>query len=412
MISFLETERAKEEAGKMASSILSSASYSFPPSPAYPASAIRESSLFAVMIARTKGGGERILRAFSGFLGGNATAPGFVNPCFSQHAYRKALEENDGRIHELTRLIENGDSSLSEERKRLTDESIEKISSLYSFSTWDGKSIPLPQKAMTGTGDCAGLRLINTALRNGWEMEGLAEFSIKSDGSLSFRPPCKERCGLLLPKMLGLDIIYADSSIAVIDKEQGMLSVPGRGEDKLDSVSYRFHRLFPSSPEVCHTHRLDMDTSGLLIMAFTKEAHRTVSMEFERGDVHKEYEAVLEGVLKEEEGIIDAPIRLDVENRPYQIVDYEHGKKAVTRWKRIRVEVIDGEKCTRVRFFPETGRTHQLRVHSASIGHPIKGDRLYGTRKEGERLMLHASAITFIHPESGKEVSFSSPAPF
>ena len=412
MIAFLETDRAREEAAKMAASMLSSGSYSFPPSHDFPLSEIRESSLFAVMIARTGDGQERILRAFSGFLGGKASAPGYVNPCFSQHRYQEEMERNDRKIHELTKLIEEGEETLIPERKRLSDESIARISRLYSFSTWDGRRIPLPPKAVTGTGDCAGLRLINTALRRGWEMIGLAEFSADSSGKLSFRPPCSKRCGLLLPDMLGLDIIYADSSIAVIDKKEGMLSVPGRGEDKLDSASYRFHRLFPSSPEVCHTHRLDMDTSGLLIMAFTKKAHRTVSMEFESGTVKKEYEAVLEGVIKEDEGIIDAPIRLDVDNRPYQIVDYERGKRAITRWKRIKVEVIDGEKCTRVRFFPETGRTHQLRVHSAFIGHPIKGDRLYGTRKDGERLMLHASAITLLHPESGKEISFSSPAPF
>ena len=411
MIAFLETDRAREEAGKMAAAMLSSSSYSFPPSELYPLSDIRPEQTFSVMIAATKGG-EKILRAFSGFIGGKASAPGYVNPCFSQHDYEKAMLENDERIHELTRLIDAGDISLIDERKRLTAESIRKISALYSFSTWDGGHIGMPEKAMTGTGDCAGLRLINTALRNGWEMKGLAEFTVGSGGTLSFRPPCAERCGRLLPSMLGLDIIYADSSIAVIDKEAGMLSVPGRGEDKRDSASYRFHRLFPSSPEVCHTHRLDMDTSGLLIMAMTKEAHRTVSIEFESGDVRKEYEAVLEGVLTEEEGLIDAPMRLDVDNRPYQIVDMERGKRALTRWKRIRVEVIDGEKCTRVRFFPETGRTHQLRVHSAYIGHPIKVDRLYGTRKEGERLMLHASSIAFIHPSTGKEVTFTSPAPF
>ena len=412
MIAFLDTERAREEAMKMARSMLSSSSYSFPPSDEYPLSAIRDSSCFAVMIAEDGGGNERMLRAFSGFLQGRATAPGYVNPCFSERRFREISEGNDGRIHELTRLIEGGDSSLIEERRRLTAETLGKLNALYSFSTWDGKRIPMPENTLAGTGDCAGLRLINTALRKHWEMKGLAEFTIGSDGNLSFRAPCEERCGRLLPSMLGLRILYIDSSIAVIDKEAGMLSVPGRGEEKRDSASYRFHQLFPSSPGICHTHRLDMDTSGLLILALTKEAHRSVSMQFESGQVRKEYEAVLEGVLKEEEGMIEAPIRLDVDNRPYQIVDQERGKYALTRWKRLRVEIIGGRKCTRVRFQPATGRTHQLRVHSAYIGHPIKGDRLYGTRAEGERLLLHASSIAFIHPDTGKEVSFSSPAPF
>ena len=165
--------------------------------------------------------------------------------------------------------------------------------------------------------------------------------------------------------MLGLDYLYADEDIAVIDKKEGMLSVPGRGEEKKDSAAYRFHTLFPRSPAECTCHRLDMDTSGLLVLAFTKEAKRTLSMAFENREVKKEYEALLEGVITEDEGIIDIPIRLDIENRPYQIRDDERGKKAVTLWKRLGVEVIDGRKYTRVRFYPQTGRTHQLRVHSS-----------------------------------------------
>ena len=412
MIAFLDTERARTEARKMAEDMRSSDSYSFPPSQTCSLSSICRRPTFAVMIVRTSGGGERILRAFSGFINGSPTAAGYVNPCFSKNEFAETISINDGRIHELTERIADGEAWLADERKALTEASLRRIRDLYSFSCWDGSTTGLPEKAPTGTGDCAGLRLINTALRNGWEITGLAEFTMDDDGSLSFHPPCEERCGLLLPRMLGLRFIYADSAIAVIDKDAGMLSVPGRGEDKKDSAAYRFHRLFPSSPEVCHTHRLDMDTSGLLIMAFTKQAHRAVSMQFEAKTVRKEYEALLEGVITEDEGTIDAPMRLDVENRPYQIIDWEHGKKAITRWKRLGIELIDGRKYTRVRFFPETGRTHQLRVHSQYIGHPIKGDRLYGTREEGERLMLHAASISFIHPVTGCPVSFSSPAPF
>lgn len=412
MIAFLETEAARDEARKMAAQMLSADSYSFPPSQERRLSAISKRPTFAVMTVRTNGGGERILRSFSGLINGSPTAPGYVNPCFSKNEYAKAATLNDERIHELTERIAAGETELAAERKALTEASLERIRGLYSFSCWDGSTIGLPDKAPTGTGDCAGLRLMNTALRNDWEMTGLAEFTIGDDGTLSFHAPCEERCGLLLPRMLGLRFLYADSAIAVIDKDAGMLSVPGRGEEKRDSTAYRFHRLFPSSPEVCHTHRLDMDTSGLLVMAFTKEAHRDVSMQFEAKTVQKEYEALLEGVITEDEGTIDAPMRLDVENRPYQIIDWKQGKRAVTRWKRIGIEVIDGRKYTRVRFYPETGRTHQLRVHSRYIGHPIKGDRLYGTREKGERLMLHASSISFIHPLSGERVSFSSPAPF
>ncbi len=413
MLSFLETEEAREEAKKMADEIISSASIAFPSSESFPSSLISPSTTFAVLIALPPSQKEKkILRGFSGTPGGNLLIPGYVPPCFSASEWTRTALINDERIHFLTDEIINGKTDGKEERKRLTAETMAKLSALYSFSTWNGERIKLPENAPWGTGDCAGVRVINMALRRGWEILSLAEFRIKEGGKLEFHVPCKERCGLLLPQMLGLDYLYADEDIAVIDKKEGMLSVPGRGEEKKDSAAYRFHTLFPRSPAECTCHRLDMDTSGLLVLAFTKEAKRTLSMAFENREVKKEYEALLEGVITEDEGIIDIPIRLDIENRPYQIRDDERGKKAVTLWKRLGVEVIDGRKYTRVRFYPQTGRTHQLRVHSSLIGHPIKGDRLYGTRHEGERLMLHAARIEFTHPVSGRKAVFTSPAPF
>ena len=402
MQAFLETDRAIALARDMAAEMLRTDSFSFPPSEQYKLSSLNKNTMFGIMICNDINGNEKILRAFSGALNGEYRIPGYVNPCFSVTEFRKIEAEYSPLIHRAD----------EDERKRLSAECLGKINALYSFSTWDGSSIGLPDKAPTGTGDCAGLRLINTALRKNLEIMGLAEFMIGDDGTIETYPPCKERCSLLLPSMLGLDILYADESIAVINKEAGMLSVPGRGEDKLDSASYRFHKLFPSSPRECFVHRLDMDTSGLLVMAFTKDAHRKLSMAFEARDVEKEYEALLEGVIKEEGGIIDSPMRLDVEHRPLQIIDPGKGKRAITVWKRLGVTIVNGRKLTRVRFYPKTGRTHQLRVHSASIGHPIAGDRLYGERKEGERLMLHAARITFRHPVTGESVSFSSDPPF
>ena len=402
MQAFLETDRAIALARDMAAEMLRTDSFSFPPSEQYKLSSLNKNTMFGIMICNDINGNEKILRAFSGALNGEYRIPGYVNPCFSVTEFRKIEAEYSPLIHRAD----------VDERKRLSAECLGKINALYSFSTWDGSSIGLPDKAPTGTGDCAGLRLINTALRKNLEIRGLAEFMIRDDGTIETYPPCEERCSLLLPSMLGLDILYADESIAVINKEAGMLSVPGRGEDKLDSASYRFHKLFPSSPKECFVHRLDMDTSGLLVMAFTKDAHRKLSMAFEARDVEKEYEALLEGVIKEEGGIIDSPMRLDVEHRPLQIIDPVQGKRAITVWKRLGVTIVNGRKLTRVRFYPKTGRTHQLRVHSASIGHPIAGDRLYGERKEGERLMLHAARITFRHPVTGESVSFSSDPPF
>ena len=398
MQAFLETDRAIALARDMAAEMLRTDSFSFPPSEQYKLSSLNKNTMFGIMICNDINGNEKILRAFSGALNGEYRIPGYVNPCFSVTEFRKIEAEYSPLIHRAD----------EDERKRLSAECLGKINALYSFSTWDGSSIGLPDKAPTGTGDCAGLRLINTALRKNLEIRGLAEFMIRDDGTIETYPPCEERCSLLLPSMLGLDILYADESIAVINKEAGMLSVPGRGEDKLDSASYRFHRLFPSSPECCFTHRLDMDTSGLLVLALTKEAHRNVSMQFEARTIKKEYEAILTGMLEEDEGTIIASMRLDTDHRPLQIIDEIYGKKAITRWKKLGTE--NGN--TRVRFFPETGRTHQLRVHSRYIGHPIIGDRLYGIREEGQRLMLHASYIELNHPVSGQRISFSSPSPF
>ena len=268
MQAFLETDRAIALARDMAAEMLRTDSFSFPPSEQYKLSSLNKNTMFGIMICNDINGNEKILRAFSGALNGEYRIPGYVNPCFSVTEFRKIEAEYSPLIHRAD----------EDERKRLSAECLGKINALYSFSTWDGSSIGLPDKAPTGTGDCAGLRLINTALRKNLEIMGLAEFMIGDDGTIETYPPCKERCSLLLPSMLGLDILYADESIAVINKEAGMLSVPGRGEDKLDSASYRFHKLFPSSPKECFVHRLDMDTSGLLVMAFTKDAHRKLSM--------------------------------------------------------------------------------------------------------------------------------------
>ncbi len=136
-------------------------------------------------------------------------------------------------------------------------------------------------------------------------------------------------------------------------------------------------------------------------------------MQFEARETEKVYVALLRGLIKEESGVIDLPMRLDVDNRPYQIIDFLQGKKAVTNWKKIKVEILNGEKVSRIRFYPHTGRTHQIRVHAASGLHtPIVGDRLYGERRDGERLCLHAESLTFTHPLTGERVTYKEDAPF
>lgn len=208
-----------------------------------------------------------------------------------------------------------------------------------------------------------------------------------------------------------LTIIHVDPEFVVVDKPAGLLSVPGRGPDKQDCVARRMLDLFPDCPEQPSVHRLDMDTSGLMVLARTVDTHRVLSRQFAERRVHKKYQAVLNGVVKEEQGRIELSFRLDPANRPHQVYDPVRGKTGITRWRRVSVE--DGK--TRVEFIPLTGRTHQLRLHAAhpmGLGCPIVGDRLYGSRKSEERMLLHAAFLQFFHPRTEEEVEFYSEVPF
>jgi len=206
-------------------------------------------------------------------------------------------------------------------------------------------------------------------------------------------------------------IVYQDEEIVVVEKQSGFLSVPGRGPEKIDSVSHRIRNTIPGCIEQPSVHRLDMDTSGLLVLALTKEAHRNLSMQFQERKTDKRYVALLEGELTDNEGTINLPFRLDVENRPYQIYDEVHGKMGTTHWKKLGLE----SGLTRIAFHPVTGRTHQLRVHAAhekGLAIPIVGDPLYGTGSEPGELKLHATELTFVHPTSGINMTFHSSPPF
>lgn len=208
-----------------------------------------------------------------------------------------------------------------------------------------------------------------------------------------------------------IDIIYRDSSIVVVNKPGGLLSVPGRGPDKQDCLVNRIRALYPECISQPSVHRLDMDTSGLMALALTSDAHRNLSIQFQDRTVKKQYIALLNGVVEKNQGEINLPFRLDVENRPYQIYDPVHGKTGITLWE--KVEVIDNQ--TRIRFTPLTGRTHQLRLHAShhkGLGFPIVGDRLYGNGKPGDSLFLHATYLNFKHPDNNKLLSFESPSWF
>ena len=208
-----------------------------------------------------------------------------------------------------------------------------------------------------------------------------------------------------------LEIIYQDRDIVVLHKPEGLLSVPGKGEDKQDCVSARLRRLFPGAPENPAVHRLDMDTSGVMVYALSREAHRNLSIQFQDRRVTKRYVALLAGTVTGSSGEIRLSTRVDPENRPYQIVDPEHGRMGITLWENLGRE----GSCTRILFTPLTGRTHQLRIHSAfpgGLGFPILGDRLYGTRAPGQRLCLHARDLEFSHPRDGRPMVFRVPVPF
>jgi tRNA pseudouridine32 synthase/23S rRNA pseudouridine746 synthase len=202
-------------------------------------------------------------------------------------------------------------------------------------------------------------------------------------------------------------LVYVDEHLLVLDKPAGLLAVPGRGADKQDCLSLRAQQLWPDALVV---HRLDMATSGLVLMARGIAMQRRLSRAFEQREVAKEYEAVVAGVLAEAHGVIDVPILPDWPNRPLQKVDAT-GRPSTTRWRRLAVT----NDSTRLALEPVTGRTHQLRVHLQAIGHPIVGDMLYAppvVQACAPRLLLHATRLQLTHPATGEPLLLESPAPF
>ncbi len=212
------------------------------------------------------------------------------------------------------------------------------------------------------------------------------------------------------PPDLGLAIIHEDEYLLVLNKPSGLLSVPGRGAEKQDSLAVRAQARYPDALIV---HRLDMETSGLIVLARGKLMHRQLSLLFQERRVHKHYVAVVEGIIAVERGEVDHPLITDWPNRPRQKIDVEHGKAAHTRFQVLQRDRLN--HTTRVELEPVTGRSHQLRVHMQSLGHAILGDRLYASAQAqaaSERLLLHACRLAFQHPVTQQVVCFSSEAPF
>ena len=216
--------------------------------------------------------------------------------------------------------------------------------------------------------------------------------------------------GYTPPPQTGLDILHQDGALLVLNKPSGLLSVPGRGVEKQDCLTLRVQTEYPQALNV---HRLDMETSGVLVMARSRPVHRQLSRQFEQRRVQKGYVAVVDGRVDQSSGEIDLPLIADWPNRPRQKVDYEKGKPSRTRFTVIHHDTRGN--TTRLDLAPETGRTHQLRVHLQTLGHPILGDKLYATkrvREKADRLLLHASFLSLIHPITGHRLCFTSKVPF
>ena len=199
-----------------------------------------------------------------------------------------------------------------------------------------------------------------------------------------------------------LDVVHADHQVLVISKPHGLLSVPGKGAHLADCLLARVQAIYP---EALLVHRLDRDTSGVMLFALTAHAQRHLGLQFEKRQIKKTYVARVWGKVVEKTGTVDLPLIVDWPNRPRQMVDHENGKPATTDWRVLRM----GENETRLRLYPKTGRSHQLRVHCLALGHPILGDPFYATgpARDFPRMMLHSETVKFRHPDGGRGMSFT-----
>lgn len=204
-----------------------------------------------------------------------------------------------------------------------------------------------------------------------------------------------------------ISVLHRDADLLVLDKPSGLLSVPGRHPALADSLATRVQTEFP---EALMIHRLDKDTSGIVLMSLNRRAHAAIARQFEDRTTRKSYIAEVWGSVEKDDGLIDLPLAIDPDNKPRHRVDHDHGKPAQTRWHVIR----RGVTTTRVHLEPLTGRTHQLRVHMKALGHVILGDEFYANGDAlaaADRLLLHAQELSFRHPDGG-DVTFTAPAPF
>ncbi len=328
---------------------------------------------------------------------------------------------------------------LVETRTKVSRNLLPRLQDCYTFVNTLGETKLLsqlfhPKQAPGGAGDCAAPKLLQYALKTGLKPIALCEFwwgAPPVSGGRHHRTPypaCRGKCGPILPFLLrGIPsknippweqnfissdepkVVFEDSWILIINKPCGLLSVPGRGEHKQDSVLTRLQNRYPWKPWLAH--RLDMDTSGLLIVCKTKESYVAFQKLFAQRTIKKRYIAWVEGNIAADSGTIDLPLRVDVDDRPRQIVDLAHGKPAITQWQVLERK----ETTTQLAMYPHTGRTHQLRVHAAhpkGLAAPIVGDRLYGKKyRREQQLHLHASELSFVHPMTQLQVAITAGSP-
>ena len=282
-----------------------------------------------------------------------------------------------------------------------------------------------------GAGECAAPKLLQYAYLHNFKPIALAEFwwgaspASEVRKHKQFYPACKRKCEPILGHMLQglsvdenpmlinpaigkeLQLIFEDDYLLAVNKPSEFLSVPGKTIE--DSVYSRMKEKYPDATGPLLVHRLDMSTSGILLIAKTKEVHKKLQAQFIKRTVKKRYTALLDGIVKQTDGRIDLPLRVDLDDRPRQMVCYEHGKNAITEWNVLSIK----KGQTRVHFYPITGRTHQLRVHAAhrfGLNAPIVGDDLYGTK--ADRLHLHAGYLDFMHPVSRERIILEVDADF
>ena len=414
-----------------------------------------EGKMMGALLVQDAAGDTRVLYGFSGVAGGTALVEGFVPPIFDltePGGYYRAAEARITAINERLALLRTSLSSdstheagsaesveaLERERHALSVELQDWIFSRYRVSNARGESLSIKEVFARrglvppgGTGDCAAPKLLQYAYSHGLKPLAMGEFwygasprrEVRTQGR--FYPSCTGKCGPLLEFMLqGLDvepnplaqlstreprIVFQDQYIIVAEKPSGMLAAPGRYVSH--SMVSALEKL--TGAEVFSCHRLDMDTSGLMVFAKTAAVQAALHRQFAAGEVHKRYQARLQPgrELPAEQGEISIPLSMDYYDRPRQMADWESGKPALTRYRVLRHR-RDGS--TDIEFEPLTGRTHQLRVHAAhalGLGRPISGDRLYGgdPATPDAPLALHASRLEFRHPVTGEQLLFQSP---